>query len=375
MKRTSIALGLVTMLGVGTYFATSPSTACCGDGIAAATGAQAAGASVVSAIASSTSSITLILNQINQNISSGLGQVVQELGKQTASQRTFEEGAVQANATLYMEDKRGQATVDYALSPRACFEAQAASAVGDSVQTATQTTRGLMQGLQERTLYTSNTAGAVDKVFRTHAEKFCSERDVALGRCKTAAPADLQNADVRADNILGRDVLSEDQYAGAVQYLNNVVNAVPTQNVPKGWEKTPQGRAFVAGQLMEQSKLSAASLSIANSIAMRRKQQGLGSAANLNVADVSQMQLMKAQTNGRFMDPNWYKMIVGPGFGEVNQLREANKMMAFQLYMDMAMFEQGERMEAMLAAQIATDIKRDSEQRLAKARAAAAKAQ
>ncbi|KAF1702988.1 hypothetical protein [Pseudoxanthomonas kaohsiungensis] len=375
MKRTFAAVALATSLGVGGYFAVSPSTACCGDGIAAAAGAESAGAAVVAAIGSAASSMSVLLNTINSNVTTGLAQVVQEISKQTASQKTIEEGTIQATTQLYMEEKRGDAVVDYALSPRACFEAQAATAVAGGASSVNQSTTNLMRGLQDRTLFTTNTAAAVDRVFRTHAEKFCSDRDVELGRCTRAADVDLQNADVRADNILGRDVLTADQLAAATAYLNNVINAVPTQNVPKGWERTPQGRAFVAGQLMEQSKLSTAALSMSRMVAMRRVEAGLGAKADLNVADVSPMQLMKSQVNGRFMDPNWYKMIVGPGFGEVNQLRESNKMQALELYLAMQAYEQGERIEAMLAADIATSIKRDSEQRLSQARAAAAKAQ
>ncbi|WP_141097947.1 hypothetical protein [Stenotrophomonas maltophilia] len=374
LKRTSAALALAISLAIGGYFAAAPSTACCGDGVIAATGAEAAGASVVAAIASSTSAITLWLERINSNISSGLGQVVQEVSKQTASQQVYENGTIQANTALYIEEKKGKAQEDFALSPRACYETQASSAVGSSAASSADTTRALMKGVQDRTLGTSSTAAAVDRLFRTHADKFCSDKDVALGRCSRAAPADLQNADVRADNILSRDVLSDDQFAGAEAFVHNVVNAVPTQNIPAGWEKTPQGKAFVAGQLMEQSKLSAAALSMSNMVALRRKESGLGQKAGLNVADVSPMQLLKSQVNGRFTDPAWYQMIVGPGFGEVNQLRESNKMMALQLYIDLLRYEQMERVEMILATDVATSVKRDSEQRLAQARAAAAKA-
>ncbi|MGZ1522232.1 hypothetical protein [Xanthomonas citri] len=374
MKRTYIALSLAISLVVGGYFASAPSTACCGDGIAAAAGAQAAGGAVSTAIGTATQTVVQMLNDMNNTIASGFSQVAQEVSKQTASQRTFEEGKIQADTQLYMEEKRADAQQDFVLSPRACYEAQAASAVGDSVESTNQTVKNLVKGVSDRTLYTSNTAGAVGNVFRTHAASFCSEQDAKLGRCSTPVAADLQNADVRADNLLGRDVLSDAQYAGAVAYLNNVINAIPTQQIPKGWEKTDQGKAFIAGQLMEQGKLSPAALSLSNMIAMRRKVAGLGTSANLNVSDVSPLQLMKSQTNGRFLDPNWYKMIVGPQFGTVNQLREANKMAAFSLYMQQMQYEQNERIEAMLAADIATSVKRDSEQRLAKAREVAAKA-
>ncbi|MGX9960655.1 hypothetical protein ACW0US_18055 [Xanthomonas euvesicatoria] len=374
MKRTYTALSLVTAITVGGYFASASSAACCGDGIAAAAGAEAAGGAVASAISASTTTVVQMLQDMSNTIASGFSQVAQEVSKQTASLKTIEEGKIQADTQLYMEEKRADAQQDFVLSPRACYEAQAASAVGDSAETTSQTVKGLVKGVTDRTMYTTNTAGAVGNVFRTHAASFCSEQDAKLGRCSAPVASDLQNADVRADNLLGRDVLTDDQYSGASAYLNNLINAIPTQQIPKGWEGTEQGKAFVAGQLMEQAKLSPATFSVANMIAMRRKVAGLGTSAGLNVADISPMQLMKSQTNGRFLDPKWYAMIVGPQFGEVNQLRESNKMMAFQLYMQMMQYEQNERIESMLAADMATSVKRDSEQRLAKARDVAAKA-
>lgn len=370
MKRTYVTLSLVIALAIGGWFATAPSAACCGDGAIAAQGAISAGSSVSSAISSASSSIVAMLRQIDGTISNGFGKLYTEMSKQTASARVIEQGAVQANTQLYIEGKRAQAEIDYELSPRACFEKQAAGAVDNAGVTVAGTVQTLNRDFTDRTLHTVNTAGAVDQIFQTHAEKFCSTKDAQLGRCSSPASPELQNADVRADNLLSRDALGADQYEGAVAFMRNVTNPIPTQQVPKGWEKTAQGRAFVAGQLVENGRASVAANSFAHMVAMRKVVPGLGTAAQLNVPDVSTMQLIKAQTDGRFLSAEWYNMVAGMSLN--NLLREQNKMQAFDLWLSMQKYAQMERVEAILATDLAASVKRDSEDRLARARRAAA---
>ncbi|MFU7556785.1 hypothetical protein ACM9NO_28920, partial [Pseudomonas paraeruginosa] len=68
----------------------------------------------------------------------------------------------------------------------------------------------------------------------------------------------------------------------------------------------------------------------------------------------------------------WYTMI--SGFSTENLLREQNKMQAFKLWMDLQSFQQMERVEAMLATNLAMGVKADSAAQLEVARSAAAKA-
>lgn len=371
MKRTSAALAIVVALSIGTYFAAAPTAACCGDGAVAAQGALSAGASVSSAIGSAASSIVTMLEQIDNTIGNGFGKLYTEMSKQTASAKVMEDGSIAADYKLYMQDKTAKAQADFELSPRACYEKGAAGAVDTAGTSVADTVKDLNQQVADRTLHTSSTAAAVDEIFRDHAQKFCSAKDAQLGRCSSAVSSDLQNADVRADNLLNRDALSSDQMDGAVAFMRNVTNPIPTQELPKDWEKTPQGRAFVSGQLVEQGRSSVAANSIATMVAMRKVVPGLGTAAQLNVPDVSAMQLIRSQTDGRFLSPEWYNMIAGMSLN--NLLREQNKMQAFGLWMQMQQYGQMERVEAILATDLAASVKRDSEDRLAKARAAAAR--
>ena len=373
MKRTYIGLSLATMLAVGGYFATAPSAACCGDGVIAAQGATTAGATVSQSIASAAQAIGQQLQRIEDTLANGFGKTYIEMTKQTASNKTIQEGVVEAETQIYIEGRRADAEIAMRVSPRACYELQAADAMGKAESKFDAVVQSVNKASADRTLYTPNTAGAVGNIYRTHAAKYCSDQDVRLGRCSRAAPRDLQNADIRADNLIARDALSTQQDEAADAFINNILNPMPTQMLPKGWESTQAGKEFIAGQMVEQSRNSVAANSFAHMKAMRTMQPGLGRAAGLDTPDVSMKQLLRAQTDGRFLSPQWYTMIAAES-SEHNLLREMNKQMALALYIDYQTYEQNERVEAILAADMAANSKRDSEVRLAAARRAAAKA-
>ena len=369
----ALILSLIVFLGMGgmMFSASTTSAACCGYGAIAAAGATTAGAGVVAAVGTAASSIITQLRLMQQDMGAGFGKLYEELSKQTAAQRTFEQGAIQAQTQLYMEERRAEAQEQFALSPRACYETATGVASTVASGEVRETANDLNRLMAERTLATPSTAAAIGNIYRTHTSKYCSAADAKLGRC-SAAPAEMQNADVRADILLGSSGLTQEQAEAAKALVTNIVNPIPTQNIPADWEKTPQGRAFLAGQYMEQARGSVAANSLNQAVAARVRVPGLGSSAMLNRADVSEVEMMEAQVRGRFESPSWYKMIAGMGMA--NLLRELNKQSAFGLWMDYRQFSQMERIETLLATDLAINVKRDSEERLRQARAAAAKA-
>lgn len=367
-KSLIVTIGMLSLLGL----APSPAYACCGDGAIAAAGANSAGAAVSAAISASTSTIVMWLTRIDTTISQGFGKLYTEIVKQTAQQRVFEQGKIAAESQMYMEKARADAATKYELSPRVCFETAGGAAGSVAAGEAKQNLNDLNRNFATRTLFTPNTAAAVSKLYDDHVSKYCSPQDVQLGRCSSPANPQLQNADVRADAMLNTSSYTPDQIEAARALVNNLANPIPTQNIPKNWEKTPQGEAFVAGQYIEQARASVAANSLNHSIAIRTPVQGLGTSAMLNKPDVSEMELMESQVRGRFESPDWYKMLAG--FSLENLMREQNKMQALHLWMDLKSYNQMERIETILATELAMDVKRDSETRLQAARSAAAKA-
>jgi hypothetical protein len=346
--------------------------ACCGDGVVAAAGASSAGAAVSAAVATATTTIVTWMERINMTIANGFGKLYGEMAKQTAQQRVFEQGVIAAQTQMYMEKARAEAATKYELSPRVCFETAGGIAGSAATAESQQNLNDLNRDFSKRTLFTPNTAAAVSKIYDDHVNKYCSQQDAQLGRCSNPVDSTMQNADVRADAMLNSSSYTPDQIDAARALVGNLANPIPTQNIPKDWEKTPQGKAFVAGQYIEQARASVAANSLNRAIAMRTPVSGLGTSAMLNKADVSELELMESQVRGRFESPGWYKMIAG--FSAENLLREMNKMQAFKLWVDHKSFQQMERVETILATQLAMDVKRDSESRLTAARSIAAKA-
>lgn len=368
-KRTFLALTVCGVVGLSFQ---PPANACCGDGAAAAAGATAAGSAVSMAIGTATASIVGWLERLNLTIEAGFGRLYAEIAKQTAAMRTFEQGNAAVQSQMYMEKARADAQEKYELSPRVCFETAGGASAAVAAGEVRETLNGLNRDFAKRTMFTPNTSAAVGKLYDDHVDKYCSQQDADLGRCSRVADAKLQNADVRADATLNTSSYTPDQITAARAFVNNVANPMPTQNIPKDWERTPQGKTFVAGQYIEQARASVAANSLNAAVAARTPIQGLGSAAMLNKADVSELELMESQVRGRFESPAWYKMIAGLSLE--NLLREANKMQALKLWMDLKSYQQMERVETVLATQLAVDVKRDSEQRLRDARLAASKA-
>lgn len=349
-----------------------PAEACCGDGAVVTTGLASMGAAITAAIAASTTTLVTWLNNIDGTIAGGFAKVAGELMKQTAAMHENMKAQVVANSVPYMKEVEANAIEKYELSPRSCYEV--AAAAGSAVaQQEVQTTRAeLNRQAAARNLNTPNAAAAVQEIYQQHTDKYCSPQDVSLGRCQKPAAPELQNADVRADLMLNRTSLSQEQITASRALIANLANPIPTQMLPRGWERTQQGQQFVAGQLVEQARMSLADDSLHYMLAMRTPVKGLGAATMMNKPDVSKLDLLEAQVNGRFFEPRWQAQI--QTFGTENLLREQAKMKALELWMLEEQFRQGERMEAMMATQLAMDVKRDSEARLAQARATAARA-
>lgn len=363
---------LVVLFLVGSLFVQTPAFACCGDGKEAAAGATKAGEMMTRAISNTAELLVSWLERLNLTIEAGFGRLYAEIEKQTAAMRTFAQGSAAVQSQLYMEKARADAQTRYEPSPRQCYEAAGGAGVGVAQAGAAQALRTFNSNFASRSLFTPNTSAAVGKIYDDHVNKYCSQQDADLGRCSHPVDPSMQNADVRADATLNTSSYTPDQIAAAQAFVNNVVNPMPTQNIPKNWETTSHGKTFIAGQYIEQARASVAANSLNASVAERTPIQGLGSAAMLNKADVSQLELIESQVRGRFESPAWYKMIAGLSLE--NMMREVVKIRALQARMDLDNYKRNERIEAVLATQLAISVEQDSGQRMRELRNAASKA-
>lgn len=340
------------------------SAVCCGDGEAVVYGISKATGETLAAIVASTAQIAAVLEQMTMSISTGFGKVVSEIMKQTAAMRVMEEGKIAVQTQLYMQKVVGDAQSKFELSSRSCFETAGGTAAGVAAGETREAVNDLNRSFASRTLYTPNTSAAIGKTYSDHVDKYCSQGDAARGRCTQPAPLRLQNADIRVDAILNVSSYTPQEIEAAQSFVNNVANPIPTQNIPAAWEKTSQGKAFVARQSVEQARLSVAANSLNHAVATRIPVQGLGSSALLNKSDVSELDLMESQVRGRFESPAWYQLIAG--FSIENLMREANKMEAFQLYLSLKDLQRWERIETILATQLSLDVNKDADLREAR---------
>lgn len=368
-KKAVLAATLACTILMGSA---SPALACCGDGKTAAEGAGEAGKAVARMISQSAENISLWLVQLNLTISNGFGKLYGEIAKQTASIRAFEQGKIAVQAKQHMGEAAADAQTKYELSPRACFETSGGLAAGMAAGEVKQTANELNRDFAKRTMFTPNTSAAVGKIYDDHVSKYCSQQDADLGRCSRPVDPAMQNADVRADATLNTTSYTPEQVTAARAFVANVANPVPTQNIPKDWEKTDQGKMFIAGQYVEQARASVVANSLNAAVAARTPIQGLGSAAMMNKPNMSELELMEIQVRGRFESPAWYQMIAG--FSLENLFRELVKTRALSSSIDLKSYQQMERVETVLATQLAITVRQDSEQRMREARASAAKA-
>ena len=335
------------VLGLVLFLSPQPAEACCGDGAIAAAGAKAAGVSVASSIATSTSTIAAWLSQIQLTTAQGFAGVMQEITKQTAQIKQIEEASLTTQESLRMEQVAADARAKFEPSPRACYEVAGGASIAVAGGEVKETAAALNSAAQTRTMNTESAAAVMKNSVKLREK--------------------LGDATVRADSIYNTTSITNTEAAQAL--ANNLINPVPTQTLPSGMEKTSGGKAFVAEQMVEQARLSVAYASINAAIASKTPIKGLGTAAMFSKADVSESELMENMVKGRFESPTWYSMLAG--MSEENLLREMNKQMALGLWMDLKRYHQFERIEANLATQLAITVKQDSEKRLANARGTA----
>lgn len=358
-------------MAAAVFSASTPSAACCGDGPIAAAGATSAGAAVSAAIGTATTAVVTVLMTMTTTISTGFAGLYEQIAKQTASQRLIEQGSIEAQTSLLMSQRAAEAEETYALTPRACFETATGVATTVADGERRQVTADLSRTLADRVLHTPSTAAAVMGAAKAHEANNCSAVEARLGRC-TAAATDMQNADVRADFVLSKEGLDPEQMESAQRWMTNVVNPMPTQTLPEAWLKSSAGKTFLAGQQIEQSRLSVAAAPFVAALAERTRVPALGTAAMVGQSDVSDRELMGAQVRGRFESPQWYVHLAM--MGEANLLRELNKQAAFGLWMEYRNYERLERMEMALGADLAVSSEATRDTRLAQARDAAARA-
>lgn len=231
----------------------------------------AAGNSVVAAL---TSSVTTVVTDLQTgamyNWDQGMGQWLQEIGKQTASERILVEGTIAANSALYLQEKTGDAVLN-TVEP-ASFDETITSALmlGDQDTTIRKSVREYGR-IHADSLVADRYESTTGAAMKRH-EQWCSQRQVDAGVCSQAAAAGMEYADVNVASVLNPiagKTYSDEGRAAALDYVQNVVGNEHLR--AQANIDSPQARAADALTIADQAALSAAAYSLNSLMAERTR--------------------------------------------------------------------------------------------------------
>jgi hypothetical protein len=303
----------------------------------------------------------------------GIGeQIAGTIEKQSAQQKQLSEGELLHKTKVDAYNQVVQAD-DYYTSPAAtppnvCGQMQTAELTAGNADDAALSAKATTYGKVSRTLYTPSAAAESGKMYGARLQKYCSAQDAARKRCSVSNEA-MQNADVMASTLLTPNAgmtYSPEEYGAASQFINNAVDPFPTEMLPKTFDSSPQGRAFMLAQMAESAQLSVAQHSMSSILESRRASADLSARSGNPGQNLSAMGLMKKFAEERFLGTGWLA-----GLNDIGLLRQIAIMLSFRNWMDYQSYVQMERMETVLATQLAISAKQYNQPRIEQSRSAA----
>lgn len=319
---------------------------------------QAATAAITAAIGTTTTALGQILLVLQQ----GFSQMSAQADKTMAVQQQIENGKIVNEEIRRVQIVKGEVERKMRPPPFPCQTIGAGVQLASSEENAKYLSAALSKKLTDRGLNSKPVAAATE-IYADHTKKY------APG----TGSKNMPNADIEAASLLGERTYNPDQLEAARYFVRNVTDPIPLENLPKGWEKTDQGRAYLTGQYLRSAQMSIAQHSLAEMVAARTPQPGAGAAAGLARADASALEIGLSEIDKRIKLSEWKKQIMRlPDVLPV--LKELVVATGVQLWVDAKQFQQMERIEAIMATQLAMDIRRDSDASLNAQRELAVKA-
>lgn len=247
---------------------------CCDPwGVPATNAFVAAGSSVVRAI---TAAVTLVVNEVEigplNSWSQGVGKATGEFSKKTASARTMEQGAIEADYAMHVQSKVGDAALDK-VEPAMLDQTIANTAILAEGQSAEGR---LLRQYGSQFQNTAMVPAYADPLTlaKRHWQKYCDAQDKDRGLCTGVFNADLDNqgADVRVETLYGMASYSTATRDAALAFVDMVVAPEPlrAQTLPAGTAPNPMVEAYT---LSDQAALGLAANSLLAHIAERTPKQ------------------------------------------------------------------------------------------------------
>ena len=238
---------------------------------------SALGSAATSVIGNITTSVTtvttLIETRVNPIWANGFGKTIEEKQRQTASIKTFNEGAGSVATQIYMQEQSAAA------AERSVLPASITSTVTNAAMLSEMTNivRAKTAANDASIMADFYSRKSIDSsvVIERH-KPYCSQADVDRGRCANAASPTMQNADLTLNTILNPgegqyETMADEERDAGIAFVKNVVNPVPVGRFGASQAGSPQARAYEAALLADQAALSLSAHSFNALIANRTR--------------------------------------------------------------------------------------------------------
>ncbi|MGX9960656.1 hypothetical protein ACW0US_18060 [Xanthomonas euvesicatoria] len=231
----------------------------------------AMGNTIVSSITEATTAVVQEMQVgLMQSWSGGFASWAQEIGKQTASQKTLSEGAIASKEALYAQDKVGAAKAN-AVEP-ALFDETITSAamLADQDQTPRKALRAYGQQVVQD-MYLSPYQSAMHQISDRH-KRWCTDEEAAAKQCDEAAAPGMQMADADVASVLeplSGKTYSDEGRDAALDYVRIII-ASESIRAPSNYA-SPQAQILDGMTLSDQAALGAAANSFNGMMADRTR--------------------------------------------------------------------------------------------------------
>lgn len=321
---------------------------------------------VIAAISGMQSAITAA---INNAITSQIKNLLDVTQKASSAQATFQSEKINLTMTEIARGEQAAAAQnqlrrdaaklkeDMKLPPYACQTLAATNARATASNVADVLAMNQASQLTYRALQTENSAAAASKLYW----------DTVRAGGVPAASASV---------FLGTRTFTPTQVQQKVPelFIASVTDPAPPEKLPSGWAASPQGRAYEAQLAVYQQTMGLAQHSLSTMAGSRLPVSGAGARAGLSTANASLSEIERAEVEKRTKVGDYTKTLIGSYTSPLPVLKEMALMQATDLSIDQKALERLERMEAIMAAQLAMDVRDRMGPQLQAQREAAARA-
>lgn len=332
---------------------------------------------ILQAIQQSTNSIIQGIQQSTQNIIEAINGSTQTIKgvteKVTAGQKELTQGQLNYDASVKVSENFAKAqeqfTAPEAQAFKTCELMNQAQQATSAAENARMETKAMTASRSKRNMYTPNVAAAAKEVVKDYNDNYCTPEDEKRQRCTAVTDPMMQGAAVRADTLLtpaANYTYSDKEAKAADAFITMVTNPVPVESLPKALERGVAGERFLVEQMNINAQMSVAEHSMQQiKSGMVAPSGGTQNAAGYSGA-LSMIGLMKKFTDDKFGNKEYDAKLSGMNANGL--LRELNLQTAFSNWVDYQTYMQNERVEALLATQLAAAARERSERQLAVAR-------